>query len=70
MYRIKVVNCQTGIIFYEYGFASYIAKRLHFLFNFINTNNGQPYYEVLDFSQLCFSLETFKKCLTNYSYVI
>jgi hypothetical protein len=70
MYRIKVVNCQTNIVFYEYGFASYIAKRLHFLFNYINTNNGHPYYEVLDISRLSFSLEIFKKCLTNYSYAV
>jgi hypothetical protein len=64
MYRIKVINCQTDIIFYEYGFSSYIMKRLHFLFNYTDSN-GYSYYEVLDISRLCFSLETFKKCLTT-----
>jgi hypothetical protein len=69
MYRIKVVNCQTGIVFYEYGFSSFMMKRLNFLFHDTDSYNYVN-YEVLDISRLCFSLETFKKCLTNYSYVI
>ena len=69
MYRIKVINVKTGITFYEYGFANYMMKRLHFM------NNEKDYnfyciYEILDIVMLNFTIKTFIKCLTNYSTVI
>lgn len=68
MYRIKVINLETNVIFYEYGFSSFLMKRIHFLFNETDSC-GYGVYEVLDISRLCFSLKTFKKCLTKYRYV-
>lgn len=69
MYRLKVQNLQTNVIFYEYGFSSYLMKRISFLFAETDSK-GYLVYEILDVVPLCFSLKTFKKCLTNYSYVI
>lgn len=66
MYRIKVRNDNTGIIFYEYGFAKDMMKRIHFLFNETD-NNFYHVYNILDIAILSFSLKTFIKCLTNYT---
>lgn len=69
MYRIKVKNLLSGVIFYEYGFSSFIMKALHYMFNDTD-DKGYSIYEVMEVTQLCFSLKTFEKCLTNYTYMI
>lgn len=66
MYRIKVIkliNDQTGTIFYEYGFSKQMMKRIHFLFN--ETNDGFSVYDILEITVLGKNIKTFKKCLTN-----
>ena len=69
MYRIKILNTQTGIKFYEYGFRSYLMDRIWFLFN--ETDNEHfSIYEILDITKIIFTWKTFFKCLTNYSEVI
>lgn len=70
MYRIKVKNNQTGVIFYEYGFAHYIMKRIHFLFNETNDFNFYSIYDIIDITKIIFTPKTFIKCLTNYTKVI
>lgn len=69
MYRIKVRNDETGIIFYEYGFTNYMMKRLHFMFN---ETDSQHYsiYNILDITKIVFTPKTFIKCLTNYTKVV
>ena len=69
MYRIKVRNDKTGVIFYEYGFSGYMMKRLHFMFN---ETDSQHYsiYDILDISKIVFTPKTFIKCLTNYTKVV
>lgn len=65
MYRIKYINIETGIICVEYAFAKKMMKIIHNIFNETN-HNGYSIYELMDISILCFSLKTFKKCLTNH----
>jgi hypothetical protein len=62
MYRIKVRNDETGIIFYQYGFSNYMMKTIHFLFNETD-NDFYHVYDILDITILSFSLKTFIKCL-------
>lgn len=69
MYRIKAKNLLSGVIFYEYGFSSFMMETLHYMFNDTD-DKGYSIYEVMEVSRLCFSLETFEKCLTNYTYMI
>ena len=64
MYKIKVINTETGIIFFEYGFSRYMMKRVHFFFHEVDSENYHI-YEILDISKLAFSFKIFKKCLTN-----
>lgn len=64
MYKIKVINTETGIIFFEYGFSRYIVKRIHFFFHEVDSDNYHI-YTILNISKLAFSFKTFKKCLTN-----
>ena len=66
MYRIHVVNTETGVYFYKYGFACHMMKTIHYLFNETDVEH-YSIYEILDISKLCFSWKTFKKCLTNYT---
>ena len=68
MYRIKVRNNQTGVIFYEYGFGKHMMKVIHFLFNETD-NNFYHVYDILDIAILCFSFKTFIKCLKSYTTV-
>jgi hypothetical protein len=70
MYRIKVRNNETGIIFYEYGFTRYMMKRIHFLFNETNDIDFYSTYDILDITIIVFTPKTFIKCLTNYTKVI
>lgn len=64
MYKIKVINTVTGVIWWEYGFSRYMMKRIHFFFH-----EGDlacySIYEILDISKLAFSFKALKKCLTN-----
>ena len=69
MYRIKVRNDETGIIFYEYGFGSYMMKRLHFMFHETYSQHYSIYY-ILDIAKIVFTPKTFIKCLTNYTEVV
>lgn len=69
MYRIKVRNNETGVVFYEYGFGKRMMKVIHSLFNETD-NNFYNIYDILDISILCFSLKTFIKCLKGYVTVI
>lgn len=69
MYRIKVRNDETGIIFYEYGFTKWMMKRLYFLFNETSYDNYHI-YDILNISKLSCTLKTFIKCLTNATEVI
>ena len=69
MYKIKVRNDQTGKIQWEYGFTNYMMKRIHFYFN--ETDNAFYHiYDVLDIEKIIFTPKTFKKCLTNYTYLV
>ena len=68
MYKIKVINLESQKVFWEYGFGSYLMKRIHFMSN-ERTMDGFPVYEVLEVVKINFSLKTFKKCLTNSWYV-
>lgn len=65
MYRIKVINTQTGIIFYEYGFAKHMMKSIHHMFNETD-NDFYSIYEIMEITKLVFNFSTFKKCLTHY----
>lgn len=65
MYRIKVANTQTGVTFYEYGFAKHIMESIHYMFN-ERDSNFYPIYEIIDISKLVFNFSTFKKCLTGH----
>ncbi len=67
MYKIKVLNNETGNVWYEYGFTKYMMKRIHYLFNDTYIRNGFPHnlYEVLEVHKIIFTRKTFKKCLTN-----
>lgn len=64
MYRIKVKNDQTGVVFYEYGFSKRIMKRIHFLFNETD-NDFYSIYSILEIVILVKNIKTFIKCLTN-----
>lgn len=66
MYKIKVLNTETGKIWWEYGFKGFLFKRIHFFFNETNIYNSQV-YEVLSVLKLGFSLKVFKKCLINHA---
>jgi hypothetical protein len=50
MYRIKVKNTETNIVYYEYGFSKWIMKRLHFYFN--ETDNN--YYSIYEIFRYCY----------------
>lgn len=69
MYRIKVRDDETGLIWWEYGFTSFIMKRIHFLFN-EKDNNFYHKYSILEVVKICFSFSIFKKCLTRYAYPV
>ena len=64
MYKIKVINKETGIIFIEYGFSRYMMKRIHFFAQEVGADN-YSIYEILYISKLAFSFKALKKCLTN-----
>ena len=64
MYKIKVINKETGIIFSEYGFSRYMMKRIYFFAQQVGADN-YSIYEILYISKLAFSFKAFKKCLTN-----
>lgn len=64
MYRIKVRNNETGIIFYEYGFSRWMMKTIHFLFNETNSD-FYSIYDILEITILEKNIKTFIKCLTN-----
>jgi len=66
MYKIKVRNDETGVVWWEYGFSRYLMKRLHFYYNETD-NNFYQIYEVLQITPIVFTLRTFKKCLLNYT---
>lgn len=68
MYKIKVKNLETGHEWWEYGFTKWMMKRIHFLFN--ETYNGFRIYEVESILKLCFSCQTFKKCLIGKTEII
>lgn len=67
MYKIKVLNTETGKTWWEYGFKNFLFKRIHFFFNETNPYDNYQTYEVLAILKLNFSLKVFKKCLTNYA---
>lgn len=69
MYKIKVRNDETGAIWWEYGFSNYLMKRLHFYYNETD-NDFYKIYNVLEIVPIIFTLDTFKKCLTNYTKVV
>lgn len=69
MYRIKVKNDETGVIFYEYGFSAWMMDRLHFYFNETD-NQYYSIYDILDISKIVFTPKTFIKCLTNATKII
>ena len=69
MYKIKVRNDETGLIWWEYGFSKWMMKRIHFYYNEVD-DDGYHIYNILDISAIVFSLKTFKKCLTNETIVI
>ena len=64
MYKIMVHNTETGVTWWEYGFSRYMMKRIHFLKNETDIDNYEI-YSILWISKICFSIKTFKKCLTN-----
>ena len=64
MYKIKVTNKETGIIFSEYGFSRYMMKRIHFFAQEVDPDN-YSIYEILYICKLAFSFKALKKCLTN-----
>ena len=64
MYKIKVINIETGKIWWEYGFSNFMMKRLHFLYN-EKDGNFYQLYNVLEITKITFTWKTFKKCLTN-----
>ncbi len=68
MYKLKIRNIRTNEVSYNYGFSSYLMKRILYLFT-VTDFEGYLLYEILDVIPLCFSLKTLKKCLTKYSYV-
>lgn len=65
MYKIKVRNEETGIVWWEYGFSKYIMKRIHYLFNETYSEDYYELYNILEIHKIIFTLKTFKKCLTN-----
>ena len=65
MYRIKVVNTQTGVTFYEYGFTKRIMESIYNMFH-EKDSNFYHIYEIVDMSKLVFNFNTFKKCLTRH----
>ena len=67
MYKIKVLNTETGKTWWEYGFKNFLFKRIYFFFNETNPCDNYLTYEVLDILKLNFSLKVFKKCLTNHA---
>lgn len=69
MYKIKVRNDETGIIFWEYGFSRYIMKRIHFFFNETD-NDNYLIYNILDITKIVFTFDTFKKCITNKTILV
>ena len=69
MYKIKVKNLETEHLWWEYGFTKWTMKRIHFLFS-ETTSNGFLIYEVESILKLCFSWQTFKKCLINKTEII
>lgn len=69
MYKIKVRNDETGVIWWEYGFSNYLMKRLNFYYNETDSNFYQI-YDVLQIVPIIFTLKTFKKCLINYTKTI
>jgi len=69
MYRIKVRNDQTEVIFYEYGFTRYMMRRIHFLFNETDSK-FYSVYNIMDITKIVFTPKTFIKCLTNYTKVV
>ena len=69
MYKIKVRNDQTGVIYWEYGFSKWLMKRLHFYFNETDSD-FYKIYDVLDITKIIFNLKTFKKCLTNQTELV
>ncbi len=64
MYKTKVINLDTGAIWWEYGFSRYMMKRIHFWTNETDIDN-YAIYSVMRVCKICFSIKTFKKCLTN-----
>jgi hypothetical protein len=68
MYKIKVINLESQKVFWEYGFGSYLMKRIQFMYNERNIN-GSPVYEILEVFKINFSLKTFARCLTNKCYM-
>jgi len=69
MYKIKVINTETGKIWWEYGFKKYLFKRFYFFFN-ERDNNNHLIYKVIEIYKLNFSLKILKKCLTNHADMI
>lgn len=57
MYKILIINNETGAKWWEYGFKRYINKRANFI---LNDNT----YELLGKYKLIFTWEILKKCLT------
>lgn len=66
MYKIKVRNNETGLIWWEYGFTNFIMKRIHFLFNETD-NDFYDKYSILEIIKIYCTFSTFKKCLTNHT---
>ena len=64
MYKIKVVNLETGIAWWEYGFSRSMMKRIYFLKNETGIDNYEL-YSIIWILKICFSIKTFKKCLTH-----
>lgn len=64
MYKIKVINLETGKVWWEYGFSKFLMKRIHFFYHETSADNYTT-YEVLAVEKIIFTWETFKKCLTN-----
>jgi hypothetical protein len=69
MYKIKVRNDETGVIFWEYGFSKYIMKRIHFFFNEVD-NDNYLIYNILDITKIVFTFDTFFKCITNKAILV
>ena len=64
MYKIKVRNDETGVIWWEYGFSNFIMKRIHFLFNETDDDFYNK-YNILEIIKICFTFSTFIKCIIN-----